>query len=211
MNASDTVKSTRAVVAFDSEPNIHQARLAYSWNHLTTLHLSGLPNTHLQHLGHMLTSEKKEGAQQSCANVYTIGKATRIPGDRRADSSGGNAEVDEREDLIQGERVQTLQHTLCLTGSKGVMWQWECMTLLGDPAIYKILMVEYWVWEQRTSHHDNLRGKIKELKKNKRSKPAQLKWKATALPLQFHGTVLWSPVRVRVPWRAGNRPILATR
>lgn len=99
MNASDTVKSTQsphlhwcAVVAFDSELNIHQARLtphtremplfltpgnsfiAYSWNHLTTLDLSGLPNTHLQHLGHMLTSEKKKEHNSHVQMCTPLGK-----------------------------------------------------------------------------------------------------------------------------------------
>lgn len=40
-------------------------------------------------------------------------------------------------------------------------------------------MVEYWIWEQRIGHHDDLRGEIKE-QENKLSKAAQLKWKASA-------------------------------
>lgn len=87
-----------------------------------------------------------------------------------------------------------------LGGSKG------CMGLLGVPVLYKILKVGYWIWEQGTGHHDDLRDKIKE-RKNKLSKATQLKWKATALPLESRGTVLLSPVRIRVPWGPGIYPL----
>lgn len=87
-----------------------------------------------------------------------------------------------------------------LGGSKG------CMGLLGVPVLYKILKVGYWIWEQGPGHHDDLRDKIKE-RKNKLSKATQLKWKATALPLESRGTVLLSPVRIRVPWGPGIYPL----
>jgi len=89
MDSSNIIKSTQtwcAVVAFNSELNTHQARLtpcmremppfltpensitAYFWNHLTTLNLNGLLNTHLQHLGQLLTSEKKKESNK-CKSV----------------------------------------------------------------------------------------------------------------------------------------------
>ena len=114
MNASDTSKSTQTlcvVVAFDSELNTHQARLtpcrremlpfltpgnlvmAYSWNHLTTSDLSRLPNTRLQHLAQAVDIRKKE--QQLC-KYACHSKAPRMPRERRANSSGSNAEVEAR-------------------------------------------------------------------------------------------------------------------
>lgn len=167
MNASDTIKSTQtwcAVVALDSELNTHQARLTprmremtpfliprnsimvYSWNHLNTLDLSGLLNIHLQHLEQLLTSEKKE----SNIHVQMCMPLGRHPGTQ------GREGLTAVEAMLRWRRGKTWlrvkayepssAHWVCV-GAKGLRGSEGCMTLLGEPAIYKILMVEYWVWE----------------------------------------------------------------
>lgn len=124
---------------------------AYSWSHLTALDLSGLLNTHLQHLEQLLTSGKRGRAtnMQMCTQDPRGEKGWQ---QWRQGWGGGEARS-----VLGDKHTNPPVHSL--GGSEG------CMALLGVPLLYKILMVGFWIWEQRTGHHDELRGKIKEQKK----------------------------------------------
>lgn len=150
--------------------------------------------------------QEKEGKQQMCQC------APRTPRERKADSSRETGEEDWEMrwwDEMEARCISGCKHmnpaVHSLDGSE------ECMALLGVPFLYKILRVGYWIWEQRTGHCDDLRGKIKEQKKDKLIKSGQLKWKVTALTLESHGTVQWSPVKMRVPWGLGIWPVSPVR
>lgn len=105
-------------------------------------------------------------------------------------------EVREGQDLFWGVSIRNLQCTDWLA-ARGAWLCWACLSCtkyswwdIGDESRELDTMM---TWEAKSRR-----------KKNELSKAAQLKWKPTALPLQFHGTVLQSPVKIRVPWGLGN-------